>query len=303
VAYDLDRGRLWMVCRFCSRWSLVPIEARWEALEELERVLSGGPIQSGRSGPVRLVSRTDHITLFSVGPLEVVRVGGAEYSEEAWWRYGRELGGVARKLPRLTPWLRAKGVAWKGHRECSECGYLFTEVPFSDRNILVVQLGLGGQTGEGLASQEDGPGVASASSPTLARRCPKCRDAVDGGLHLRGPEAEITLFRLLAFDHNTGAPIDRIRTAARMIQDPGGPSSLVRVLTRHGRPLGDLPPVGVLALEMVTNDARERTLLKMELAELEFRWNREEELAALIDGELTPVGIWGRVLRRAWGGG
>jgi hypothetical protein len=105
----------------------------------------------------------------------------------------------------------------------------------------------------------------------------------------------------LAFDDHDGAPIDRVETATRLVQDPGGPSSLVRILTSHGRPLGDLPPVGVLALEMVTNQAREDTLLKMELAELRFRWRVEEELAEVVDGELTPLPFWERFLQRVRG--
>lgn len=83
--------------------------------------------------------------------------------------------------------------------------------------------------------------------------------------------------------------MDRVRAAVRLAQDPGGPATLVRILTRYGRPLGDLPPLGTLALEMVVNDARETSLSRMEAKELEFRWRREEELAALVDGELTPL--------------
>ena len=40
IAYDAGRGRLWGICRHCQRWSLVPIEARWEALDELEKIVS-----------------------------------------------------------------------------------------------------------------------------------------------------------------------------------------------------------------------------------------------------------------------
>ena len=37
LAFDLERGRLWVVCRKCERWNLTPIEERWEAVEECER--------------------------------------------------------------------------------------------------------------------------------------------------------------------------------------------------------------------------------------------------------------------------
>jgi hypothetical protein len=61
--------------------------------------------------------------------------------------------------------------------------------------------------------------------------------------------------------------------------------------------------VGVLALEIVANQARESTLLQMELADLRFRWRVEAELAEIVDGELTPVSVWGRFLQRVRGGG
>ena len=86
VAYDPGRGRLWVICSTCKRWSLTPMEDRWEALEELEKLTTD---------KARLLSQTDNIALLRVGPLEVVRVGKAQLTEEAWWRYGRELAPLA----------------------------------------------------------------------------------------------------------------------------------------------------------------------------------------------------------------
>src|SRR5262245_23586851 len=78
VAFDPARGRLWVVCSACRRWNLAPIEERWEALEELERLTR----DKGR-----LLSQTDHIALLRAEDLDVVRVGQAQLVEEAWWRY------------------------------------------------------------------------------------------------------------------------------------------------------------------------------------------------------------------------
>ena len=33
LAFDVSRGRLWVVCRKCERWNLTPLEERWEAVE------------------------------------------------------------------------------------------------------------------------------------------------------------------------------------------------------------------------------------------------------------------------------
>ncbi len=82
VAYDPARGRLWAVCTACSRWNLAPIEERWEALEELDRLVTDRG---------RLLAQTDNIAMAKAGDMDIVRVGRANLSEEAWWRYGREL--------------------------------------------------------------------------------------------------------------------------------------------------------------------------------------------------------------------
>jgi len=142
----------------------------------------------------------------------------------------------------------------------------------------------GAPPGGGRGSPEVPSGAFS-----LTRRCPGCRDAERGGLCLTGIEAELTLARVMAFQNDMGESRVTVQAAARLLADPEGPASLVRVLSRHGRPLGDLQPIGLTALEITVNAARERSLLKLEVESLKARWRREEELAALVDGELTPV--------------
>ena len=93
VAYDPGRGRLWVICSTCKRWSLTPMEDRWEALEELEKLTTD---------KARLLSQTDNIALLREGPLEVVRVGKAQLTEEAWWRYGRELAARRQNYKKLS---------------------------------------------------------------------------------------------------------------------------------------------------------------------------------------------------------
>lgn len=38
LAFDSAKGRLWVVCRQCRRWNLTPVEERWEAIEDCERL-------------------------------------------------------------------------------------------------------------------------------------------------------------------------------------------------------------------------------------------------------------------------
>ena len=53
LAFDSAKGRLWVVCPSCERWNLTPLEERWEAIEEAERLYHG----------TRLRAATDQIGL------------------------------------------------------------------------------------------------------------------------------------------------------------------------------------------------------------------------------------------------
>ena len=61
--------------------------------------------------------------------------------------------------------------------------------------------------------------------------------------------------------------------------------------------------MGLMALEITVNAARERTLMKLKVEALQARWRREEELAAVMDGELSPVARFHSFRTRARGPG
>ncbi|MBT8338042.1 MAG: hypothetical protein KJO11_15745, partial [Gemmatimonadetes bacterium] len=237
VAFDAGRGRLWVVCATCRRWSLVPLEDRWEAVEELEKAVRDRG---------RVLSSTDTIALLKVGPLEVVRVGGASRSEEAWWRYGRELvrrresygkltfaagaasaavvlGGWATGgmsfigawwlwsqapdgIKRSARWFRFGSAAWRGRYACDRCGHEFRDGSFRERQNLFV-----------LPRAEDATGFV------LGARCPRCGEREEGGLRLHDRDAERTLQRVLAYHHFDGASAQRVRSASRLIEEAGSP--------------------------------------------------------------------------------
>src|SRR5919109_916505 len=82
LAFDAAKGRLWVVCPRCGRWNLSPLEERWEAIEQCERLYRG----------TRLRASTDNIGLARLrSGLELVRIGPALYPEIASWRYGARL--------------------------------------------------------------------------------------------------------------------------------------------------------------------------------------------------------------------
>lgn len=313
VAFDPRRGRLWAICTWCGHCSLAPFDRRWEALEELER-------QS--RDRARLLMKTDHIGLLQLGSIQLIRVGECELREEAWWRYGKTLrgrrlrygivtavGGSAaiatvvglvagiatisfsgdlfigtswkdiKELPRATVRtgaqvalnldrrMRYGAIAWRGRASCRRCGGSITQLAFKDRGRLIVD-----------------------SERSLRRICYRCgARAEDAGYRIQGLEAEHLLRRILAFENHAGATESDLENAVALIQRMNTPAEARADGLWTGRfPFGDYSRERKLALEMVVNEEVERELLALEVAELAARWQEEEELAQIIDGELTP---------------
>ena len=82
LAFDPRRGRLWAVCSACHQWNLAPLEERWEAVDQCERLFR----------LTRLRMSTENIGLARLrGGLELVRIGPALRPEIAAWRYGDQI--------------------------------------------------------------------------------------------------------------------------------------------------------------------------------------------------------------------
>jgi len=323
IAYDPGRGRLWAVCDGCRRWSLAPIEDRWEALEELDKL-------SRDRG--RLLSQTDNVALIRAGDIDIVRVGKAQLVEEAWWRYGKELrerrsryrkatwiemgllgsiaiatgggffvywgGGDA--LNRLLRWRQFGSAAWRGTAACSGCGRLMTELKFKDTKNLII-------APEPVGSEH---GIA------LEMHCPQCRPSLSGrwnaagigpragagGYRLEGISAQHVLRRVLAHRHFQGASDKSVRAATSLIDDVGSAEALTRRVAAGARTIASIDDrknrTESIALEIALNDEVERRLLELELEDLEQRWREEEEIASIIDGELTPLPALEKLRRR-----
>ena len=88
LAFDSARGRLWVVCLKCERWNLTPLEERWEAVEDCERIFRGTRVRVSTEN-IGLARHPEGLTL--------VRVGRPLRPEFAAWRYGDQLGRRRRK--------------------------------------------------------------------------------------------------------------------------------------------------------------------------------------------------------------
>lgn len=299
LAYDPAEGRLWVICSRCHRWNLVPLEDRGSALHELERAARDRG---------RLLSRTAHVSLLQAGPMTLVRVGKAGLPEQAWWRYGRELrrrrhdvGGLGSRLTAATfgaaaylgdllgfadpdrvidwkddpvadilRWRRFGWAAWYGRQTCPFCNSTLRALPYEMSWWVYPLEGPDGRIGLGVPCQRCDPWT-----PEKLYR-------------LHGDTAENVLRRVLAYQNIAGAGERRIADAARVIEASGSAGAFALDAARRGRSLWKMGPTGAVALEIALNETVERRLLDLEARALEFVWRQEEQLARIIDEELTP---------------
>lgn len=299
IAYDPVRGRLWLVCEGCHRWTLCPIQNREAALYELERVARDH---------AKPMAHTANIQLLHAGDITLVRVGSAGLAEQAWWRYGRELRkrkdsfesprsrvtaytfGVVAFLGDIlgltdwdvsidwedTPvadilrWRRFGWAAWHGRETCPYCNSTLRALRY-DLGWWVYPLrGADGQLGVGIPCQRCDPWTP------------------DKVYELHGDVAENVLRRLLAYQNIMGATETRITDAARAIEGAGSAGEFALTATDRRQSLWKMGSTGTVALEIALNETVEKRMLDLEVRALEFLWKKEEKLARIIDEELTP---------------
>lgn len=302
VAFDAERGRLWVVCRRCERWNLSPIEERWEAIETAERIFRD----------TRMRVSTDQIGLARHREgLELVRIGTPQRPEFAAWRYGDQFG--RRRKRALLVGGAAAGVLGTVAIAGVATGILsgavlaqsgnFVNVWQNGRTLVRVRTADGDLLklkrpdlqGAAIRADTEGEGFV------LELRKKKKVDRV-----FRGPEAERIAGVLMPRVNSTGARSALVQQAVGELEAAGGPDRYLANLLRQaparsglgiGEPgalkLGKLAVPSRLALEMALHEEQERRALEGELKALELAWQEAEEVAAIADDLLLPE----RVLR------
>jgi hypothetical protein len=299
VAYDPVLGRLWAVCDRCHRWNLAPIEERGEILYQLEKLCRD---------KARLIAHTTNISLHEVENLLLVRVGKAGLAEQAWWRYGREMARRRRRFDstgsRLTAmtigamaylgesvgltdldlditwddnpmadilrWRRFGWAAWHGRVDCQFCGSTLRALRYDLSWWVYPTTGEDGRLGVGVP-------------------CPRCDPWTPEKVYsIEGDGAENAMRRILAYQHIQGANETIIKDAAKEIDLAGSATQYVERASGEHASLWKMGPTLSIALEIAVNEGAEKRMLELELQALEFMWKREEELARIIDEELTP---------------
>jgi hypothetical protein len=321
LAFDAAKGRLWVVCRQCERWNLTPLEERWEAIEECERLFAN----------TRLRVSTDNIGLARIREgLELVRIGEPKRPEMAAWRYGDQFG---RR--------RRKHLLWTG-AGFAAVGGIFVLGPLTGI-IAGGSWGLWNLLNIGHSAYQQRRIRARLVIPQIERPVPIRSDQLsrvsiipheEGGWALRvsfpapvsgklvssDPSGAVTTYksgselsavfkgsaaveaagRLLPAINAAGAKRDEVQSAVQLIERSGDPwrllsghtvwpSGYLQQSMINGRALGSLPHDVRLALEMAAHEDSERRAIEGELSLLEDAWRQAEEIAAIADDLFVPA--------------
>lgn len=320
LAFDAAKGRLWVVCSACERWNLSPLDERWEAIEDAERLYRATRLRaaSGQIGLARLRDGT-----------ELVRIGAPLRPEFAAWRYGDQFGRRRRRQMLIAGagvgaigavvaggmaagasvgglwWLLARmGRAAIRGNPASTVARIRTE----DRQLLRVRLG---HISETIVEH----GTASPIALDLRHET--------GRRRFEGAEALRVAATLMPKVNRFGGNKRTVADAVSALEERQGPEGFIENLTRFAprvkqlpaKPMRklslmqDMPEAGLLALnpvhrlafEMALHEDAERRALDGELAELEQAWRDAEEIAAIADDLFVPASIGERIERMRYG--
>ncbi|HET9066660.1 MAG TPA: hypothetical protein VFN22_12640 [Gemmatimonadales bacterium] len=293
LAFDESKGRLWVVCRHCAKWNLVPFDTRLESIDACERIFA----------ETRMQYSTDNIGIARHREgLELVRIGPALRPEYAAWRYGDSFG----KRRRRNMLLAAGGVAamgglWFGGAAIGlsigggaiqfvnygnilyQHKRVVIRVPRPDQAPIELTPMLAAKAA--LVPWDDA-GWAIRTKVMESKRFGKSASKVEQ--FIRGPEASQLLGRILGRVNHYGGSTRQVRTAVDLLEErkdiPGllgrsGPDDW----TGKTRAIRKLPNQLRLAAEMLVNEDAERVALGGELKFLEWQWKEAERLAKIGD--------------------
>lgn len=294
LAFDADRGRLWVVCRKCERWNLSPLEERWEAVEALERLF--------RDTRVRVSTENIGLARHPEG-LELVRIGDPLRKEFAAWRYGDQFGRRRKRqiLIGAGAAVVLGGVAIGG----VATGVLSGALLGQSGNL--VNAWMNGRTLVKLP-QEDGSTLKLKRMDLLGTRIRASDDELGFRVGVRkkkdtrwleGAEARQAISMIMPKMNATGGNQRIVQDAVEEIEVAGHPGEFLSELVegdrfrdKKGVPgyVNKMPKATKLAVEMALHEEQERRALHGELWMLERAWQQAEEIAEISDNLLLPEG-------------
>jgi hypothetical protein len=304
LAFDQAKGRLWVVCAKCERWNLTPLEERWEAIEQSERLYRDARRRVATDN-VGLARLRDGTTL--------VRIGEPLRPEFAAWRYGDQFGRRRKKqILMAAGGLAAVGAVFTGFAAAGigvgGFAWMFarsgTSIIRGDPETVVAKI------------QTSKAGLVQVRRRHLAET--SLTRGADGGLAINlrfkdgsqyfdGREAERIAAIVLPKVNRFGGSKEGVAQAVREIESVGTADAYLEYLAnvspqytatprrrgtrelKHG--LFGLPPSHRLALEMALHEESERRAMEGELQELEQAWREAEEIAGISDNLLLPESV------------
>jgi hypothetical protein len=309
LAFDPSKGRLWVVCRKCERWNLSPLDERWEAIEQAERLYSDTRrrVATDQIGLGRLTDGT-----------ELVRIGEPLRPEFAAWRYGDQFGRRRRRQVIIA----GVGLAAVGG---IAVGGMVVGVSIAGFTGLFGQIGraLIHGTADAVVAKvrtDDGRVLPvrrrHLAESTLSRGSDNTLRIdlryKNGQSRFEGPEALRIASIVVPSVNRFGGSRTTVTAAVNEIENGGGPERYIEQLARRaevmtqvrGRPhrfgrkgrigktgLYGLTTVDRLGLEMALHEDAERRAMAGELALLEVAWRDAEEIAAIADNMFLPESV------------
>jgi len=291
LAFDAEKGRLWVVCRKCERWNLSPIEERWEAIETCERIYL--------STRVRVSTENIGLAKHPEG-LVLVRIGRPMRPEFAAWRYGDQFG--RRRTRAILYGVGAAaiygGIMVGGVMGGAGVGFV-GQIPSFWASRTLVKL-----------RTEDGRKLKLNDHDLKQTRLLPSDDDVGFRVEVKkrrwadkrsfgGEEARRIASVLLPKINRRGGSRPVVQGAVAEIAHAGHPEAFMRELidgkrftSRKGVPgyVNKMPKPTQLALEMALHEEQERRALEGELWRLEQAWKAAEEIAGISDDLLLPEG-------------
>ncbi len=293
LAFDAARGRLWVVCTRCERWNLTPLEERWEAVEDCERLFRDTRIRVSTDN-IGLARHPEGLTL--------VRIGQPRRPEFAAWRYGDQFGRRRRRavLYGAAGIAVVGGIVVGGVAAGLSAGVI-SQVPNwfniwnSRRTLVKLHPAAGGVL---KLNQQDLLGTRVRPSDDeqgfrLQVRRKKTKTWYEG------VEARRFAGAILPRMNRTGGSRDAVQDAVHLIETTGHPELFLariaegqRFQDKKGVPgyVNKMPRRHKLALEMALHEEQERRALEGELWLLERAWEEAEEIADISDKLFLPEG-------------
>jgi hypothetical protein len=294
LAFDSARGRLWVVCRKCERWSLTPLEERWEAVEDCERIFRDTRIRVSTEN-IGLARHPEGLTL--------VRVGAPLRPEFAAWRYGDQFG---RRMRRAVLYGAAGIVAVGGIVIGGAAAGILSGTVLSQSGNFV-NLWMNARTLVKLRP-EDGGVIKLKRQDLLGTRLRPSHDGEGFKVQIRkrrkkvwyeGAEARRFAGAILPKMNSMGGGKEMVQNAVGLIETAGHPEQYLTAIAEGDR-FNDVKGVPgyvnkmekpqKLALEMALHEEQERRALEGELWLLERAWEEAEEIAEISDNLLLPEG-------------